>query len=672
MHSRKGDPEPASPARLLLTAVAVLTGVAPLVVVPGLYDFANLPQSALLELGAAALLADALAAPVWRLRARRPEWPPLAAPLAAWLAWSALACAWSPSAALALRLWGHWLAAAIVYALLFHLADHGKDLRPVAAAALAAGAVIAGLGIGQALWGWTFVPQAFPPSATFANKNIAAQFAVGVLPLGLVWMTGSRRDRSAAALAMALLVVFVALTRTRSAAAALVVETLVLAAWWGRGRRWLRAAAAVAAAVMVAVIALQWRAASPGSAARVSVQGRAAIWRNTLVMIREHPLVGVGLGAHSLVYPAYHRRAVVDPLFSSRVQLDFAHNDYLQLVAELGVAAAALLAILGVAFARLVRQARARAPTGEEGVLAATATAAAAGLLTDALFSFPAYRALPPWLLAVDAALLAVLARGPAPARGFLVPARGRRQVLSGMAAVACAVLGVACSRWLRADAHVEAARRAEARGDAPGMGAQAGTAAALDAARGDAWFLKGTAALAGGDADGAVSALQEAAARQPFNSSALANLGLARAKAGDRAGAVDALGRAARIVPGEADVSYQLGLLLQEAGDGAGALDAFRQAAAARPSDPRAQYRRGLAALRVRRLAEAEEALRAAVAADPGGAGAHKALGVVLLQGGRRDEAARHFREALRLDATLADREMMEHVIADADGPRK
>ncbi len=325
----------------MLAAAAILTGLAPLVVVPGLLDFANLPQSALLELGAAGLLAAALAAPVWRLRARRPEWPPLAAPLAAWLAWSALACAWSPSSALALRLWGHWLAAATVYALLFHLADRGKDLRPVAAAALAAGAVVAVLGIGQAVWGWTFVPQAFPPSATFANKNIAAQFAVGVLPLGLAWMTGSRRDRSWAALGMALLVVFVALTRTRSAAAAVVVETLVLAAWWGRGRRWLWATAAVAAAVIVAVVALQWRSASAGSVARVSVEGRAAIWRNTLVMIREHPLIGVGLGAHSVIYPAYHRRAVVDPLFSSRVQLDFAHNDYLQLTAELGVAGAA-------------------------------------------------------------------------------------------------------------------------------------------------------------------------------------------------------------------------------------------------------------------------------------------------------------------------------------------
>ena len=132
--TRRVQPE-ASPARARLgIALAAVLGLAPLVVVPGLFDFANLPQSAFLQVSAAVLAAAALATPVWRLRGQRPEWPPLAAPLLAWLAWSALSCAWSPNPALALRLWWPWLAAATAYALLFHLADRGEDLRPVAAA----------------------------------------------------------------------------------------------------------------------------------------------------------------------------------------------------------------------------------------------------------------------------------------------------------------------------------------------------------------------------------------------------------------------------------------------------------------------------------------------------------------------------------------------------------
>jgi tetratricopeptide (TPR) repeat protein len=645
----------------------VVTGLAPLVVIPGLFDFANLPQSAFLQVSAAGLLAAALASAAWRFRGSRPEWPPLAAPLAAWLVWSALACAWSPSPALSLRLWLHWLAAAIAYALVFHLGDRGKDLRPIVAAALAAGAAIAVLGLGQAVWGWTFVPQAFPPSATFANKNVAAQFAIGVLPFGLVWLTGSKRGRplALAAVATVLLLAFVALTRTRSAAVAAVVESLVLAAWWKGSRRRAWALAAVAAALVMAV-AVQHRWSTAGSASTSSVQGRLAIWGNTLVMIREHPVIGVGLGGHPIVYPAYHRRAVVDPLFSSRLHLDFAHDDYLQLTAELGLVGALLLMALFAGAAGLVREARARAGSGEDAVLAAAATAAAAGLLTDALFSFPAYRALPPWLLALDAGILAVLARGPAPARGFLVAAAPVRQAVAGAAAVAGVALVMTELRWLRADRHVAAAQRAAARGDWAGEAESAGAAVALDPARADAWFSLGTASLVGGRPAEAARALQEAVARKPFDPNALANLGFAHAKAGDRAGATDALQRALRISPGEAEISFQLGLVLQEAGNAAGALEAFRQAAAARPSDARPQYRRGLLALRARRLAEAEEALRAAVALDPRAAGAHKALGVVLLEGGRRAEAAAHFQEALRLDPAIADRAMMKRVIAE------
>jgi tetratricopeptide (TPR) repeat protein len=299
---------------------------------------------------------------------------------------------------------------------------------------------------------------------------------------------------------------------------------------------------------------------------------------------------------------------------------------------------------------RLVRQVHTRAPTGDDGVLAAAATAAAAGLLTDALFSFPPTGAASV-LLALDAAMLAVLSGNGGGTR--LRDRRARRpQVLAGVTAVACVLLGITCSRWLRADGRVEAARRAESRGDAARMAAEAGAAVALDGARADAWFSVGTAALFSGEPAAAARALQEAVARDPFNVNAsptsawrARNQGIARR--GRRTPS------ASEISPTEGDISHQLGRLMQDAG-----------------GDAAAQYRRGWTRCGAR-LVEAEEALRAAVALDPSGAGAHKALGVVLLQGGRRDEAVTHFREALRLDPTNADRAMMERVIADAGGPR-
>jgi Flp pilus assembly protein TadD len=668
VHPREGDSDRArSSGRLLLTAFAVVTGMAPLVVLPGLYDFANLPQSAFLQSSAAGLLVAALATPVWRLRGPRPEWPPLAAPLALCLLWSGLSGAWAYNPGLSLRLWMHWLAAAVAYALLFHLADRGDDLRPVMAAALAAGGAMALLGIGQRLAGWTFVPQAFPPAATFANKNVAAEFAVGVLPFALVWAAGGRRRRPVvlAAVAAASLLAFLALSRSRAAAAAVVVQSLVLLAWWGRRRR--GAWAAAAGAVLVVAVALQHTWSTAASASLSSVRGRIAIWRNTVVMIQEHALTGVGLANHPLAYPAYHRRAAADPLFSPRQHLDFAHDDYLQLSAELGLIGVALLTALAVAAVRLVRAARLCGRGAEDSALVAAATAAGAGLLTDALVSFPAYRALPPWLLALDAAVLAVIARGPAARRGFLIASSVPRRAIAGAAAITAVVLIAVASRWLRADRHLYLAQRAESRDDWPAVGRHAGLAVALDPSRKEAWFAQGTAALLGNRPGDAVRALEGAVARAPYDPNALANLGIARAAAGDARGAADALGRALRISPGEGDIGYQLGVQRQKAGDGAGALEAFRQAAAANPSDPRPQVRRGLLALRARNLAEAEQALRTALDLDPRQATAHKALGVLLLESSRPEEGAAHFRDALRLDPSIADREQMERVIAEA-----
>jgi tetratricopeptide (TPR) repeat protein len=468
------------------------------------------------------------------------------------------------------------------------------------------------------------------------------------------------------AVACALMLAFLALSRSRAAAVAVVAEGVVLLAWWGRRRRVAWAGAAVAALLLVAV-ALQHTWSDAASASVSSVQGRIAIWRNTLVMIREHALMGVGLANHPLAYPAYHRRAAVDPLFSPRQHLDFAHDDYLQLSAELGLIGVALLIVLAVAAVRLVRTARGRGKGAEDAALAAAATAAGAGLLTDALLSFPAYRALPPWLLALDAAVLAVIARGPAARRSFVIASPATRRAVTGAAAMASVALLVIESRWLRADGHLHLAQRAEARGDWPSAGHHAGMAVGLDASRAQAWFAQGTAALVGKRPGDAVRALEGAVTRAPYDPSALANLGLARAAAGDARGAADALGRALRISPREGDVAYQLGVQRQRAGDGAGALEAFRQAAAARPRDPRPQLRRGLLALRARNLAEAEQALRTALELDPRLADAHKGLGVVLLESRRREEGAAHFRDALRLDPSMADRAQMERVIAEA-----
>ena len=56
---------------------------------------------------------------------------------------------------------------------------------------------------------------------------------------------------------------------------------------------------------------------------------RATIWQETVGMIRDYPILGAGLGTYHTIYPTYAHT-------ENLLGLDYAHNDYLQVVAEAG------------------------------------------------------------------------------------------------------------------------------------------------------------------------------------------------------------------------------------------------------------------------------------------------------------------------------------------------
>lgn len=69
-----------------------------------------------------------------------------------------------------------------------------------------------------------------------------------------------------------------------------------------------------------------------------SGQMRVAVWADTLAMIQDFPLWGIGLGAWPELFPRYQRPLWPAPFFRE------AHNDYLELMAETGLVGFGLLA----------------------------------------------------------------------------------------------------------------------------------------------------------------------------------------------------------------------------------------------------------------------------------------------------------------------------------------
>ena len=88
------------------------------------------------------------------------------------------------------------------------------------------------------------------------------------------------------------------------------------------------------------------------SSDKVSADARPLIWRQTLSLIAEYPWFGVGLGGYEATFLKHQAVAAA-------FNIQFAHNDYLQYLAELGlVGFSILLTALIAVLAPVVRKLR--------------------------------------------------------------------------------------------------------------------------------------------------------------------------------------------------------------------------------------------------------------------------------------------------------------------------
>ncbi len=129
---------------------------------------------------------------------------------------------------------------------------------------------------------------------------------------------------------------------------------------------------------------------------------RGKMWRETIHLIRDFPVLGTGLGTYRWAIAPYQSETVL-------YTLDYAHNDYLQLASEIGIPAALL--IFGGLWTLVVQVAR-RAGTIEptrDKILAVGCAGALVPLLVHALvefnFQIPANAFVYAWIAGTAAAL---------------------------------------------------------------------------------------------------------------------------------------------------------------------------------------------------------------------------------------------------------------------------
>jgi O-antigen ligase len=314
----------------------------------------------------------------------------------------------APYALDAMARWGSLLGLACAASV---IADLPERRQRVLETVTVTAAVVAAVGLLQHL---DLAPLSIPvistPGSTFGNRNLAAEVMAMALPLGMGAVAGARTQGSRWVLlaSLALEVVFLGVTRARGAWLGAACG-LVLAMWLERKRlNRTVLAVAVPASVVAAIAAAvpgRFTPRDAGDAKRYSgvvevlqegvdarstaLRTRLGLWRRSLAMVRDHPLLGVGPGNWPVAFPPYAEPgATRDGVLSASRAPRQAHDDLLERAAETGLPG---LLALGALAAGTVMAARRRLRSDDAGTRLAAAAAAGALLALVGLSfgSFP-------------------------------------------------------------------------------------------------------------------------------------------------------------------------------------------------------------------------------------------------------------------------------------------
>lgn len=245
------------------------------------------------------------------------------------------------------------------YAMLCFVATHSlvrsAQARRLAVIFTVFGFMIAGLALlqgiapnGKLYWvrqprvgGWIYGP--------YVNHNHYAGLMELLVPIPLVLCLtrlADQRERIAAGIAAAVMTGTLFLSGSRGGMLAMLVELTVLGIVLSRQRKSVRIVIGLAAFAIVLVSLLTWlggkelttRVSSISKESRSEISGgmRSSIDRDTVRMFRDKPLFGWGLGTFPTVYPQFRT-------FYTNFFVNEAHNDYLQMLAEMGIIGFAVL-----------------------------------------------------------------------------------------------------------------------------------------------------------------------------------------------------------------------------------------------------------------------------------------------------------------------------------------
>ncbi len=581
---------------LLVWAVYAICILTPFMVIPPIHNFSNLAKDAATQIGTtlAFLLLILYFLTASKYSVRKSEFN---LPLILLILWSTISLSYSLNAFEGFVIVRRYLCALTIFFVISNVFSKNETDRLLRLLFCSA-TLVALLGIGQYLFAIDIIQQLAPPASTFANKNMAAQFLILTLPLGITFYLESKKSTSTwfFSIASGLCLIYLIYTRTRAGWVAFSVQTLFILFVaikhrfvareilpWNKHKKIALLASLAMIFIMVNIGPQGTHTGVTTISSRISTitpsnnKVRLAIWENSLAMIKDNPIVGVGLGNLKVHYPRYNNKVASDNQFSLTRQLHNAHNDYLQIWAELGIIGFMIFLLTGLLFLSKLKTivfdetSFEKKPLWGLGILTGLL-----GISITALFSFPLQLATPLFFIFVFLGSLQII--GPKDFYSWKVPKRLLIYLGIGISIVLPAST-IYHLRLIGADYNYFQALNSELNNEWKKVLYHSGKAHYYSSADKRILTTLGSAKIALSSYESGIKDLENVLMSYPHLPNALLNLSIGYEQTNQLDSAVGMCQRAVEILPNYADAHSRLGQLHIKTGKYEQAINAYKQA---------------------------------------------------------------------------------------------
>jgi len=274
--------------------------------------------------------------------------------------------------------------------------------------------------------------QAHSPGATFANKNMASHFVVMTIPLATLFLLRAQKYKEISAYSVITLTAFLFLmnTHARQGYLAIAIEIFAFILFVSvdyiknRDRAFIlnlnkgkEKLLAIVLIIFLLVMILNIENIDPNNQNKVvqniseiTIQGgsgRFPAWLNTIEMIGDYPIQGVGIGQWPESYPKYYDSVKKDVIFNEKLRLARLHNDYLEMLANVGLIGYLFLLWIAYLTIKKILYNLSRVSNNRDLILGTSL--GLLGFIVVAMFSFPVRVYLPAFLAFLYLALISVI-----------------------------------------------------------------------------------------------------------------------------------------------------------------------------------------------------------------------------------------------------------------------